>query len=515
MSDTEKILDFIDGKFVLKTSFQMEEPNFGFKGTYEKEIETLDLREAVKNKAYANDRAEKVLSRALVSLYPLSPQLQLPEFLDPHQVEGVKWILSRSRSYLAHAPGAGKTLQAIMAAHLSAVGLGQILFIVPPSLTFNWSAEIKKWLGPLGISIVPESAKAYEMNWYSYFIICPDSMLTREWVLKELIKRKWHFVAVDEASRFKESTSQRTIALFGGQLKNGMRSPGLIQNAKHAVLLDGSPMPNRPMELWAPVYAMSPETIDFMNQQEFGFRYCGAQQNDFGRWEFKYSSNERELQDRLRKQFMHVVTEDELSHPERIRSIIRLNGKLSPEQFEWEKENLVNLRFSDINENISQGTLSTYRKELGLSKAKLIVQYINERFESKNESILLFCWHREVIFRLANLLLKYRPGIIYGNTNFETRTEIFDRFQNGSCKLIIGNLAAMGRGINLQRADRIIFGEYSWCGEANKQAEKRSSRKGNLRRHVRCDYLVIPDSLDELVLQTIFRKDKTVEKVIG
>jgi SWI/SNF-related matrix-associated actin-dependent regulator 1 of chromatin subfamily A len=452
----------------------------------------------------------------------------LPSFLDSHQKEGIEWILSRRFSYLAHAPGAGKTCEAIIAAmQLEEKGKltqrERIIFIVPPNLTANWWREISKWCEKTGqwqfplMSIVPRSEKSYKMNWNAKFIIVPDSMITKPWVLDRLLVMKKMFVAVDEASRFKEENSQRTIALFGGILKDGIKRPGIISDTKHGVLLDGSPMPNRPMELWAPTYALSPESIDYMERQNFGLRYCGAIMNKRGQWEFKHSSNEEELRARLTKSFMHVVTEDALNHPERLRSITFINKDVrSAKQRSWEKKNLSKFSFEDIGEDFSRGDIATYRRELGMRKVKWVAEYVKEKLDNNaNEKILLFGWHRDVILGLYDMLEKHTVEPVMGDTSFLVRESIFKAFQKGESRLIIGNIAAMGRGHNLQMATRIIFAEYSWSDETNKQAEKRASRKGSKLKQVRCEYICAPNTMDEMVLNSVFDKAKRIKKVIG
>lgn len=481
---------------------------------------TTDIKAAAQFRQYADDSASKILQRAFVKKYP-APSRPLPPFLDSHQVEGVTWVLTRSRSYLAHAPGAGKTLQAITAA-IFTEGTGQVVFIVPPSLTVNWAREIELWAPRLGlawpsISIIPESARQDFAGWRADFVVVPDSMLTRAWVLERLRSLKKKFVAVDEASRFKEPTAQRTIALFGGKLKDGRKSQGLVHDATHAVLLDGSPMPNRPLELWAPTFAMCPEAIDFMSEPEFGFRYCGAQMNKFGRWEFKHSAREEELKERLQKDFMHVVPEERLNHPERRRSLLFMNqDPRSTAHKSWERKHLHLINFDEIDEDMSQGEMASFRRELGIRKAPWIADYVSDRLTHKGESILLFAWHREVCFELEKLLRKFRPELIMGGTSDKTREWAFDAFQTGKLKLLILNIAAGGRGHNLQRADRVVFGEFSWNDETNKQAEKRAARKGRSQdMPVRVDYIVAPNTMDEPILQAVFRKADRVKKVIG
>lgn len=486
---------------------------------------SIELKAANAYRKVADERAVRILDRAFVKTYPFSGSL--PPFLDLHQVEGISWVLTRSRSYLAHAAGAGKTCEAVVAACLTP-GEGQVVFIVPPSLTANWERETLRWASLMddgtlatrgwpSVLVVPESARQGEISWRADFIICPDSMLAKPWVLDKLAALKFRFIAVDEASRFKEPSAQRTIALFGGKLKGKRTSPGLIQEARHAVLLDGSPMPNRPMELWAPTYAMSPESIDFNDQSQFGFNFCGAKINDYGRWEFKHASREGELKARLQKSFMHVVTEERLGHSERKRSMLFMNEDVrSATQKTWEKKHLHTINFDDIDEDMSQGEMATFRRELGMRKVPWCADYTRMRLEDKNESILLFAWHRAVVFELARQLHIYKPGVIMGGTRETEREEAFAQFQAGKKKLLILNIAAGGRGHNLQRADRAIFAEWSWNDETNKQCEKRASRKGrDSELPVRCDYLVCPNSMDEPILSGVFRKAASVRRIIG
>lgn len=474
---------------------------------------TTSLGAAVEFKQYATGGMKKIFSNILQEHYCTPKIPSLP--LDPHQEEGIKWILSRKRSYLAHAPGAGKTCEAIIASCISEKP-GTSVYIVPPSLALNWEREILKfteWLDIWpAIGRVKQSDTQDEVAWNADFLIIPDSMLTKDWVYTRLQNLKIKLLAVDEASRFKEPYAERSLAFYGG--KDGEKVyPGIFRNAKHVVFLDGSPMPNRPMEIWGPTYALHPEAIDCMGQDDFGYRYCGAKPNQFGVWEYKYSSNEKELNGKLTKDFMHVVKEEELSHPERRRSMVFMDEDVrTSQQKTWERRHLKEVPLSDA---VSQGDLARFRKELGLKKVPWIARYVRERIKEKNESILLFVWHREVAGKLYSALESFNPGFAIGGTPPAQRERDFNRFQNGVIKLLILNIAAGGRGFNLQRADRVIFGEFSWTDETNKQAEKRASRKGSDKEFVRCEYIVCPNSIDEIVLKSVFAKETRIRKIIG
>jgi SWI/SNF-related matrix-associated actin-dependent regulator 1 of chromatin subfamily A len=511
-------LTFEQGKFVLHSRHAKlrHDPYWTCRkpGVYE----TVSLRAAVSFRRSADAETSKILNQVLQAHYELPRIPSLPQ-LDPHQQEGLRWVLSRKRSYLAHAPGAGKTAQAILAACL-AQGEGQTLFIVPPSLTVNWEREIWKvteWLGVFPtIGGVSSSERRESVAWRAQFVIVPDSMLAKPWVYARLEAMKKKLIAVDEASRFKEFTAERSLAFYGGANEK-VSYPGIFRDARHVVFLDGSPMPNRPMELWAPTYALHPEAIDCMDRDDFGYRYCGARINERKVWEYLYSSHEAELRSKLQKDFMHVVAEDRLSHPERRRSLLFIREDArSLEHKSWERQHLQTAlkAIDEEGDEAGLGDLARFRRELGVRKIPHIARYAAERLE-KNESILLFVWHREVAETLAQELAHYNPALVIGGTNSVYREGAFEQFQAGERKLIIGNIQAMGRGHNLQRADRVLFGEYSWTDELNRQCEKRASRRGNERAFTRCEYIVSPGSMDEVVLQSIFTKQRRVERIIG
>jgi len=487
---------------------------------------TPHLGAAKKFQKYADDRVKKIFKKAFQEHYEIDGRIwdfsDVKKNLDESQKNGLRWVLSRKRSYLAHAPGAGKTAIAIIASCLSK-GIGQTLFIVPPGLTLNWVKEIEKfapWAGNYAdIAVVPKSKDRDQMNWSASLIICPDSMLCKEWVYDKLVSKKedWKFIAVDEASRFKEPTSERSLRFYGG-VSEGRPFKGIFQNARHVVLMDGSPMPNRPIELWAPAFALHPNSIDCRGYDDFGYRYCGAKPNERGVWEYRYSSNEAELKEKLTADFMHVVTEEELDHPERRRSMLFMDKDVrSVEHREWERRHLKGLVGPSISETtaLTDGELQRYRKQLGVRKVPWVDRYVSERLENKNEFILLFAWHVDVCLELAARLCRFKPGLIIGMVEESLRQKFFQEFQEGKRRLLILNIQAGGRGHNLQKADRVIFAEWSWTDELNKQAEKRASRKGSEKSFVRCEYIVAPDSMDEMVLQSVFTKEKRVKRIIG
>jgi superfamily II DNA or RNA helicase len=218
------------------------------------------------------------------------------------------------------------------------------------------------------------------------------------------------------------------------------------------------------------------------------------------------------LKFRLQQSFMHVVPETALKHPERKRSMVFMNeDAASFEQKTWERKHLDKINFSDIDEEMSDGDLARFRRELGINKVPWIARYAKERATS-GEALLVFAWHREVVMRLHRLL---KWPFVMGGTTDEEREAAFGSFQAGRVQGLILNIASAGRGHNLQRANRVIFGEFSWTDELNIQCEKRASRKGNEQEFTLCDYIVAPNTMDEPVLNSVFTKARNKRRIIG
>lgn len=514
------ILTFRDGHFILRLEqgdplIAKLEKSHAWVTTSRTTFETEYLQAAVRFKTHADDVAKGVLDRTLARVYEV-PSLPPLAFLDEHQREGVRWILSGSRKYLAHAPGAGKTATTIVATCLIN-SKRQALYIVPPHLTTNWVREIFKFTEQFNpwpfITVVHDSDKRHRIDWDAEFIVVAASMLARQWVLDGLLARDFKIVAVDEAHGYKDPTTARAKMLFGGSHK-GLESPGLVQDAKHAVLLSGTPMPNRAIELWGPTIAMDPEAIDFMSHQDFGLRYGAARVDDYGRWTFPGTAREDELNLKLTKSFMHVVKEDRLDLPEHRRALVFMNGDpRSAELKAWERKNISRITFADIDENMSRGDLARYRREVGIGKISWTSELVGDLVENANQSVILFCWHREVAEGLRDRLKSLKPALVIGGTKDEYREGAFANFQLGKVKLLIGNIIAMGEGHNLPRADQNVFAEYAWSETANRQAEKRSHRRGR-KGMLLSRYVVAGGTMDEIILNSVFAKEAATRKVI-
>lgn len=406
----------------------------------------------------------------------------------PFQETAIQWALSRDKSYLALDPGLGKTI--IAASIARALPNIHVYYICPPFLVKNTQYEFDKWAPGTKLTIIPDS----KLHTFHYAPEQDDEILF-----------------LDEAHRVKSDSARRTKAFFK-----------LAEFFTKIVYLSGTPVPNRPMELFTILKHSAPETIQGMDKFDYGMRYCAGFQRRIGTgqrvWDFTGASNVPELATKVKKNFMlRMRKEDVLKElPPKTEEVVIIGEDLTPALTQMDKQILKILPAKDLikgaffSEDLH---ISTYRKELGLLKAEASIKYIKYLLTETEENILVFAHHKAVIEKLKEEMAEYDPVVISGETKIGDRNDLVQTFQNQKeHRLFIGNILAAGVGFTLTKATRVIFVEFSWVPGDNIQASDRAHRIGQ-KNNVLVQYLVYKNSIDRTVIEAILNKQQTTEKI--
>lgn len=510
---------FHSGEFTCRSTFEQRNiprsAGFSF-DSRRKCWYSFDHKAAARLRPYLDESAKREISRILLTHEPWSGAVPYPLPLRPEhfQIESARFALSRNRSYLGLDAGLGKTIVAalIMNAKLDT----DFIYICPPFLIPNVRAEMVKWRTKPSTTL--------------YFA---DSMLDRSATIEQIktsiaysksMDRKTHLI-VDEAHRFCVPTSRRTKSMFG-------RIVPLFENQ---TFMSGTPMRNRPIELYPVLFHVAPETIDFMSKFEYAQKYCSAHHNGFG-WDYSGSSNLPDLKQRTQVtyedyrrsgeddqtsgKFMLRVRKEVLNLPPLVEEMVILGDDLPPKIGAMDRKIMQAFGGEDLMKNVlahSVGKedlhISTYRKELGKAKADSAIPFIKAILDETDESVVVAAWHKEATWRIIEGLKKYDPVVIDGSTDPKDRVGLANEFQNNPDKrLVILNIVAGGIGLNLQKATRVVFAEASWVPGDNDQAADRAHRYGT-KESVLVQYLVYQNSVDRAVMETLLNKRRTTRYI--
>lgn len=458
-----------------------------------KRRETTKLSKAVRLREYFDESAENRIQCNSVQFSPWPGRLLTPrgKTLKEYQKRGAKFILDRNHSYIAFEQGLGKSATAITA--INSLGV-PTLIICPPFLVENWKREIGEW----GINIeAPERFRAQ-------ITVLADTLLDRPSVHEFLSGQDFGFLVVDEAHRFKNFEAKRSQNLF-------KKITGRIPRV---TCLSGTPMPNRPIELFPVLSSLAHDTIDFMSAHEFAVQYCNAFENRFG-WDYTGACNLSDLQNRISPSFLYRETKDKVMpelDPKVERVVVLTSNSIKAETLRMEKTLLRKYgTTSNIVAKETLGEIASYRKEIGVLKIPMITEYVKDILDTSQEKLLILAWHTEVIEKLA---LKFKDfEVITGSTPVKQRQLIIDKFQKGKTRGIIAQIKTMV-GYNLTMATRAIFAEYSWSPADNDQAADRIHRIGQTNS-VTIDYLALAKTIDVDVLDSLLTKRNNINRVIN
>lgn len=480
---------------------------------------TTNPASAVLLRDFADESTKDLLTRFFIHHSRWKNALVYPRGEKPlaHQVPSALYALSRNKSYLALDPGLGKTP---IAAMIAGAMLGGCIYICPPFLALNTQDEFERWVPQLTTAIL-----GTKNDWFiPDVLIVPDSIIKDKHVQEYLKAVSPRLLIGDEVHRMKTRSAGRTKGFLGW--KHGKKTyPGLVDlpSLEKIVVMSGTPMPNRPLEIYPLLSKLAGQYINFCTADEFGMKYCAGQWNGYG---YDYSgANKKTLRElasrmmtsdpyhvgsfmlRLRKDILGLnkpITETVVLGSE---VPVVLKGMESSLLKKYSPEDLVKHEIAFHNQkSVLDFHISTYKRLLGVHKIDPAIEFIKSVLEETDDNLLIFGVHKEVIQILNDKLKKYDPLFITDKTTKTERHNMVKEFQTNKNKRIFGgNIQKIGIGLTLTKANRIIFLEWLWVPGENSQAVDRVYRYG-MKGTLLVQYLLFKNSLDRKILDVVNRK---------
>jgi len=405
--------------------------------------------------------------------------------LYPHQVIAKDFLLKNQRVILADAPRCGKTLPTAAAAlqHLPAL-------IVCPAIVKNvWKEAIEALNPNIPVTII-NGKKAAEA-------IGGDGITIINYDLLGAIKgiKPFSTLVLDESHRIKNHKAIRTKAALK-----------LMSRIPRVYALSGTPIPNRPIELWPLLHGLG---IYRGGWFDFAQRYARMYTAPWG-LDVSGASNLPELRELMKPHTLRR-TRDQVftNYQQPITSLITFDLPTDKREQSFNADALIN----HPNPMLAFEGLAEVMKEAGMRKVKPAAEFIENILES-GESVVVFAHHKDVVAELNTILKMHKASIITGATPANARSDLLKTFQSGKTKLFIGNLAACQEGIDLSIADTVIFVEATWQTSALEQA---SARVENINKQGKAPLiylLTIANSLDHTVLKKILKKQNIINQII-
>jgi len=426
-----------------------------------------------------------------------------------YQKLGVEFFInSNGRAILADSPGVGKTAQAL--GYIAHSGKKRSLIVCPASVKFSWENEIKKWTN-LKSYIIESQTKFAKIPHDTNIVIINYDVLKKNF--NKLIKYKFDICVFDEAQYLKSSESFRSKI-----------SKQLARNIPHVIMLTGTPILSRPIEMFNMLNMIDP--VIWKNYYSYAKRYCGGVKTRYG-FEAKGAENLDELRERIESYFLRRTKEEVLKElPPKNKIEIPIN--LSPEY--RKKYDLVESDLVKYLNSYKQGKtsmeiarmlqaerlvkLNILREINTMGKLEAAKEIIDTIIES-GEKALIFSSFNSPLKELHNFY-KEKSVILIGETSIKDRGEIVKNFQEKSdIQLFFGGTKSAGCGITLTAASNVICLDLPWCPSDTEQQINRAHRPGAIYESLNIYTIISRDSIDDFMVKLLQKKQEIIDQVFG
>ncbi len=452
-----------------------------------------------------------------------------------YQVEGAAWLAGRIANgqggILADDPGLGKSAQTVAA--LCATRMFPCLLVCPTTLKFNWVREFGWANEPPSVHIV--SGRTGELPEAQVYITNYDLLRGRE---EQFTKLGARTMVLDEAQAVKEPEA--------GQYHRATIAGRLAHWVFRVIELTGTPIMNRPRDLWHLLYLVDP--AEWPSFRDFENQYCKAPQDverETGRRVVtSYGRVEHldELQTLIQPVLLRRLKTEVLPYlpPKSRRSILVGLDEIAMADYHAAKRDIIAwLRAVDTGDAARRAIraeafvrLTALRKLAAMGKVTKhgpVREYLDQWFDQSDMvPLVIFAFHRDVILKLHGDIIpainmarrEEKPpppelhlSLIGGGDSPLVRQDAIDRFQAGETDLFIAPIKCGGAGINLQRASDALFIERTWTPSEMTQAEDRIHRLDTVRP-VTITYLDAVDTIDERLAEVIEAKQLLIRHIL-
>jgi len=432
-----------------------------------------------------------------------------------HQVEAARFLVANNGGLCADQMGLGKTRVAIVAAQTLAAQIDstQARVIIAPGYTRDvWRREL---LATGAIKTPEGMAAAYTRDptydgfdwhapwWFVHYDIA-------HWWQVFMAVRRPSVAILDEVHWIKNGRARRS------------KAAGTVAGVAPArIALTGTPISNRPVELWWPLTVLDGRG-SWGGPGQFRERYCGAVRDEHGLQDTG-PTRVPELRERLTTRYIRRTIDDAgVELPPLTRSALRVEfdeascAKHADVVEALGQERLIEalVRGDGVKDVLAK--ITKLRKIVSKAKLDATVKLASDMLEG-GESVVVFTWQRQTAHKIVKGLSGV-PDFMYavtGELKQDTRDWYVKRFQETEgARALVATLGALREGVTLTKARHLILHDLDWVPANILQAEARIYRLGQ-DKPTTVTWVMVDKSIDVLLATCLVAKARVMREVLG
>jgi len=440
-----------------------------------------------------------------------------------HQIEAINYIKKHDIVPLFDEQGLGKSKMVIdaLCSNIESKEIDGALIVCKKTLLYTWKNEILKHshLFPVVLAGTKRQRGRSFLTYGHFYIVNYESLIQELELIRLVLQHKSFAIVLDESQKIKNPDAKITRAVLS-----------LKDMAKKKIIITGTPIANRPEDIWSQFYFLE------------GGELLG---NDFYKFKKKYDLKlkgeeslkkyERDLLELRRKIDKISIrrTKDILELPEK--RYIDVMVDLSPKQqeiYDTAKKELYYEAKDENDESIVEEIENYLVKLLRLtqiaSNPALIVEDYDEvpskflkldemvdEVVENGEKAIIWTSFRKNVRTLRRRYEDLGALMLFGETPIEERNNVVVKFMSApKHKILIANPAAAKEGLTLTSANNAIYLDRNFKMDDYLQSQDRIHRISQTKK---CNIikLIARKTIDEYTDEILEKKELVAKYALG
>jgi SNF2 family DNA or RNA helicase len=452
-----------------------------------------------------------------------------------HQKRALKkLVMLNGKAGLLMEMGTGKTKVAIDFAGIGFYNfeVRRVLVVAPLSVLGVWPRQIRQHSGAPSrifrltgpttdrVRLLKRISQSSKSDILTYVVINYEGIWREsdEGSIRDLLVQwKADLVIWDECHRLKSPTSKQSRAAYV-----------ISQSARFRLGLTGTHITKSPLDVFGQFRAIDDKVF---GSNWYSFRFTYGVWGGFGKFQLRGYRHLRTLITKVRENSFRVKKEDCLDLPPKLFQTVpvTLSEKAEILYRKMAKEMIIEiedthataaivlvklLRLSQITSGFVKDVDGNI-KVFDDNKLNTCMDLVDDLLE-EDHKVVIFVRFRNDIERIKEKLVarKVQHAILSGSVPVAQRDSLVARFQRDpDLKVFIAQVQAGSLGIELYAADTAIFYSLDYNAANYWQAQDRIHRHGQTKK-VTYYHLVVPRSIDQIVLQTLKEKGDLAQTII-
>lgn len=458
-----------------------------------------------------------------------------------HQLKGIEFLLTRPQAALLDEMGCGKSFQIATTIGIlfKQKQIDRVLIVAPMSLVRTWQEELKLAVDEqfTAISGSPtQRIKALQSD-ARIFIIHYEGLRLEGKALKDWLSKGNSMLVFDESQRIKNLQAQTTQAAVA-----------IRAAAKRCVIATGTPIANRPVDLFSQYLVMDNGKTFGTKFPAFKDAFCEmeVQNINVGRKRIRVerfigTRNVDELQSRvartslrrlksevldlppvLYKDYMVELKSDQNTLYKQMRDTLKLEvTQMTSQDVQNEAANIM-VKLLRLSQLCANPKLLLPEYQGPNAKLSELEELLEDILSDETKKVIVWSHFVDNVRWLVEKFAKDYGAVGHtGDMNVDDRQTSVSRFRDDdSCRLFIATPQSAKEGLTLlpsnpkMRADTMIYFDFNFDSASYIQSQARFHRIGQTAERCLVIHLMGDGTVDEYIRRRVAEKVQTAAQVL-